>query len=223
MPASETLWWRRNWFNASLLLLFALCTYLMLKSSSDANQILFDSSVGINVSLLIYLLVVWVPERRKRTRVRRNLQLQYDSFKEACIALFFSAMGSGHSLDEVTSLKDRDKFREFFKTDSSTPGQTRWDVVANGLDDQHVKLLAIEFEILRDELHFTLNAIDVDNPKAFAFLKQLSQELHRTKQVSPGYDDEKTLLRFMWSVFTGWSFAEGYQEKDVIAEMIEAI
>lgn len=213
---------RQKDFLLFLGLIFIVCSFLMVKSSSDRNQIIFDSAAGINVSLIIYALVVWLPERNKRERVRRNLQLQYDAFKEECICIFLSALGGGYGLDEINRLKDRDEFLRYFK-ESFSPDQTRWDAVANRLDEQHVKLLAIEFEILRDELHFTLNAIDVDNPDAFAFLKRLSQMLHRTKQVSLGYDDKKTLLRFLWSVHTGWSWVDGYTKKDTIVQAIESI
>ena len=202
--------------------IFIVCSFLMVWSSSDRNQIIFDSAVGINVSVIFYVLVVWLPERNKRERVRRNLLLQYDSFKEECINIFLSTLQGGYGLDEINRLKDRDEFRRFFKEPFSSD-QIRWNAVTNGLDDEHIKLLAIEFEILRDELHFTLNAIDVDNPEAFAFLKRLSQELYRTKHVSPGYDDKKTLMRFLWAVHTGWSWIDEYTNKDVIAQTIESI
>jgi len=217
-----SLWWRHNWFNAILLLLFGVCSYLMLRSSSDVNHILFDSSVGINVSLLIYLLVVWVPERKKRIRLRRNLRLQYDSFKEECIIIFFSALGAGITQDEIDRLKDRDEFARFFK-ERHVLDQSRWDGVANGLTAEHVKLIAMEFEILRDELHLTFNAIDIDHPEAFRLLKDLSAVLYRTKHVSPGYDDEKSLLRFLWTVFSGWSLSGGYTKTDAIAQAIDSI
>lgn len=215
-------WIRRNGLSLSLGAIFIVCSVLMVKSSSDANQILFDSSVGINVSLLIYFLVVWLPEWRKRTRVRRNLQLQYDSFKEATVHIILSASGQSYDLDTTDRLKDPKQFRDFFK-ESVSPSQNRWHAFLNGLDEYHVKQLVIECEILMAEVHFTLSAIDVDNQDAFALLKRLTQSLHRSKDWSPDYDDAKRLSQFLWSVHTGWSFVEGYPEKDVIAQMIEAI
>jgi hypothetical protein len=96
--------------------------------------------------------------------------------------------------------------------------------VLNGLNEDRVKHLVVELEILMAEVQFTLTVIDVDNPEVFAFLKRLAQVLHRSKHTwSPEYDDVKELAGFMWSVHTGWSLIEGYTERDVIAEMIEAI
>jgi hypothetical protein len=78
-------WIRQNWLGSSLWALFVWSTFLMVKSSSDqllpflqgtafgqvlsqfpmGNQIIFDVTVGSIVSLFIYVLVVWVPERSK--------------------------------------------------------------------------------------------------------------------------------------------------------------
>lgn len=235
-------WMRRNWLGLSLWTLFVLSTFLMVKSSGDqllaplrgtaiepmlaqfptGNQIIFDVTVGIIVSLFIYVLVVRVPEHSKRNRVRRNLQLQYDSFKEECTKVFLWALQEAYDPELIERLKDRNQFRQFFK-ERVSPDQDRWHVVLNGLDEYKIKSLVVELEILMAEVHFTLSTIDVNNPEAFAFLKRLAQVLYRSKKWSPEYDDVKQLSQFMWSVHTGWSIIEGYTERDVIAEMIEAI
>ena len=41
--------------------------------------------------------------------------------------------------------------------------------------------------------------------------------------VTPDYDDTKTLGRFLWEIFAGFSFVTGYRERDIIREMIDAI
>ena len=66
-------------------------------------------------------------------------------------------------------------------------------------------------------------SIDVDNRQSFAFLKLLANVLYRARICSPEYDGVKSLLGLMWSVFTGWSFIEGYPEKDPIADAIDAM
>ncbi len=146
----------------SLLLwvIFLVSFCLTLKSSSDAlpgwlrgtrlapwlcqfstgNQNTHDIAVGIIVSLFIYLLVVRLPERDKRKRVRRNLQLQYNSFKEGCVTVFLNAMGQGYDPALIDCLKDKDQFKQFFMEAFSSE-QTRWDAVANGLDAENIKAL----------------------------------------------------------------------------------
>jgi hypothetical protein len=73
------------------------------------------------------------------------------------------------------------------------------------------------------EVHYALTVIDIDNQEAFVFLKQLTQILYRSRNWSDDYEDVKQLSRFMWSVHTGWSWADGYTDKDIIAEMINEI
>lgn len=235
-------WMGRHWLGLILWTIFVVSAYFMVRSSSDrlpaflhgtriepwlsqfstGNQITFDVTVGIIVSLVLYVLVVWLPERSKRRRVRRNLELQYDSFKEECIRVFLLALGGGHNEEQIRHLKDRHEFRRFFEEPHS-PGQNRWHAVLNGLDDYKVKSLVVELEILMTEVHFTLNTIDIDDPEAFAFLKRLSQVLYRSKLWTPEYDDVKRLSGFMWSVHTGWNIIDGYTDRDPIAEMIQAI
>jgi hypothetical protein len=237
---TETL--RRRSLAIGLWALFVGSAFLMLKSSADplpfslrgaaqnglfspfpsGNQIIFDLSVGVIVSLFIYVLVVWLPEHLKRIRVRRSLALVYDSFKEECISIFFSALQESYDFELLHRLKDRAFFREYFK-EKVTPDQERWHAVLNGLDENLVQRLVVELEILMTEVHYALTVIDVDNQDAFAFLKRLSQILYRYRNWSAEYNDVKQLSGFMWSVHTGWSVIDGYTNKDIIAEMIAAI
>ncbi|MFA6163138.1 MAG: hypothetical protein WC685_06900 [Methylobacter sp.] len=233
---------RRKALAIVLWLLFIGSTFLMLKASTDplpsslqgtaieglfsqlptGNQITFDLAVGFIVGLFVYVLVVWLPEQFKRNRIRRNLAQQYDSFKEECISIFFSALRESYDLEQLEYLKDPSLFRQYFK-EKVSPDQERWHTVLNGLDDQLVKALVVELEIFMTEAHYALTVIDIDNQEVFAFLKRLSQILYRYRNWSADYDDVKQLSGFMWSVHTGWNVIEGYTDKDVIAEMIEAI
>jgi hypothetical protein len=221
--------------------IFLLCVALGLKSSSDelvgwlrgtaaeswlsqfatGNQNVHDIAVGTIVSLVIYFLVVRLPERDTRRRVRRNLQHQYDSFKEGCIRIFLGAMGQACDSTLIDALEEREQFRRFF-TEPFSPGQTRWDAVANGLHAENIKSLIGEFEILIAEVRFTLIAVDVENQEIFDFLKDLANGLYRARNCSPEYDGVRSLLRLMWSLYAGWSFVEGYIKRDVVADAIGA-
>jgi hypothetical protein len=242
MKKYETMLKRENGRDLLLGLLFLVSVILTLKSSSDelpgwlrgtraepwlsqfstGNQNIHDIAVGIIVSLFIYLLVVWLPERDKRKRIRRSLQRQYDSFKEGCIRVFLNAMGQGYDPALIDGLKDREQFMQFFKEPFSSR-QTRWHAVTNGFHAENIKSLIVEFEILIAEVRFTLIAVDVENQEVFDFLKDLATFLYRARNCSPEYEGIKSLLRLMWSVYAGWSFIEGYIKKDVIADMIEAM
>ena len=186
------------------------------------NQIVFNLSVGLIASVLMFFLVVRVPEHTKRLRVRRNLSVAYDSFKEASIAVFLSAINKSYSTELLQELKVQEKFKEYF-SEPFASGQTRWDGVANGLDDYKIRTLVVEVEVFMNELHYTLAAIDVREPKAFELLKRLSHILYRSKNWSTEYDDVKGMLGFMWSLHTGWDWATGYRSTDLISETIAAV
>lgn len=233
---------RKHALDLFLLALTLACLALMFISSSDpllpslrgttagqalaqfktGNQIVFDLSVGVIASVIMYVLVVRLPERTKRRRLRQNLARNYVSFKKECIAIFLGALQSSYNADLVDELIDRRRFREFF-TQGRASGEDRWGGVANGMDDYRVKTLVVELEILMNEIHYVLGAIDVRDPRAFDFFKHMSQVLYRFKNSTAEYDDVKSLLRFMWSLHTGWNFVDGYPEADAVEEMIAMV
>lgn len=233
---------RNKLLDIGLWALFAASAVLMLKSSSDprpdaingtwldsllrqfptGNQVVFDVTVGVIVGLFVYVLVVRIPERAKRRRLKASLRRQYAMLKEDCILNFLWACGQPADSDLIERLKDRGYFKSFFK-EAVSPDQDRWHAVLNGLDEYKVESLLLELEVFRREVEYTLNAVDVNNPEAFAFLKRLTQVLHRSKRWSDKNDQLKPLSQFMWSIHTGWSWVEGYTGRDAVAEMIEAI
>ena len=160
------------------------------------NQIAFNLAVGIISAVLMFFLVVRIPERTKRLRVRRNLAVAYESFKEASIAVFLSAIHSSYPAELPRELKNHQKFKEYF-SQPFVPGQDRWHGVANGLDEYKIRTLVVEVEVFMNELHYTLAAIDVKEPKAFELLKRLSHILYRSKNWSTEYDDVKGMHGFI--------------------------
>jgi hypothetical protein len=229
-------------FDAILVVLTFVCAIVMLISSSDpilpflkgttahvllsqfqtGNQIAFDLSVGLLASVFMYYLVVRVPERSKRRRLRVNLAETYKSFKEDSIAVYLGCFMPSYPGDLPRTLSEQTKFREFFK-EQHVPGQDRWHAVANGLNEYRLKLLVVELEILMQEIHFTLSAIDVQDHRSFQFLKRLAKIIYRSKNWTTDYDDVKSLMGFLWSLHAGWSWADGYAESDPVEEVIAAI
>lgn len=233
---------RRNALDATLWALCMICIVVMLKASTDpapawakdswiqlalspfptGNQVAFDVSVGVLVGLFVYVLVVRIPERKKRHRLKDNLRRQYANLKEECIFNLLFACNGSASLDLVDRLKDRETFKRYFK-EKVTPDQERWDAVLNGMSNQMVASIVQELSIFRREVEFTLATIDVDDPEVFSFLRRLTRALHRTGDWSSDYDEIKPMAQFMWSMHTGWDGALGYTGKDSIAEMIDAL
>ncbi|MFA6312661.1 MAG: hypothetical protein WC681_14360 [Sterolibacterium sp.] len=233
---------RRNMLDFGLLVLLAMSTVLMLKSSTDprpdcingtwleemfrpfptGNQITFDITVGVIVSLFIYVLVVRLPEHQKRRRLRTNLRRQHDALKEATILQFLWACNVPASSELIERLKNRHDFKTFFK-ERVSDSQDRWHAVLNGLDETKVSDIAHELGLFRREVEYVLSAIDVTDPQVFGFMKRLTRILSVGERWSEEYDHVKALGGFMWSVHTGWDWVHGYTGKDSIADMIDRI
>lgn len=233
---------RRNALDLSLWLLCLAGAFLMLKSSSDrrpeliqgtwletvlapfstGNQIVFDVSVGMVVSLFVYVLVVRLPAWQKKKRLKAHLLRRYDDLKRQCITHFLWACGEPAVSDLIDELKDLDTFREFFKTPVSVD-QDRWHAVLNGMTDDYVASIVRELDMFRSELDYALTAVEVADEKVFSFMRNFNEVLQRSRYWSDREDQLKPLSQFMWSAFAGWSFVTGYTGKDAIAEMIDAM
>lgn len=189
-----------------------------------ANQIIFNVTVGIIVSLFIYVLVVWFPERAKRKRIKSNLRRQYDSFKEECIQEFLRTLALPSKQELIDELMHQKEFKRFF--DAKCPkdeSQSKWEAVYNRWDDSSVRCLTNELEIFRQEVQFTLNSIDVPQSEVFTFLKRLSRVLYYNQQGTTGYERKKQLWHFLYCTLAGWDMVKGVVSRDVIADMIEAL
>jgi hypothetical protein len=126
----------------------------------------------------------------------------------------------------VEKLCDLDEFKEYFKEKCGN-AQIRWDKVATELDCNKIFLkdILLQLSILRNEVAFILNNTEINDKYVLSFFKLLSQKVysHREKGIKLEYDEKKALLGFLWELFTGWSFVEGYREEDIIKLMIQKI
>jgi hypothetical protein len=186
------------------------------------NKILYDLAVGTLVSLLLYVLVVRIPDYQKRQRIKRNLTKQYENFREDCIAIMLMVSDGTFDWGFHRELTDQAKFKEYFKRPVGN-GQDRWDAFVNKLDEYNLEALILKMEILRDEVAFALNNVDIADEQPFLFLKRLSHALFSMRNTTLGYDETKSFAGFLWSVFAGWDAVSGYRERDIIDDMIAAI
>lgn len=191
-------------------------------SAGAWNKIAYDLAVGAIVTLVFYWLVVRLPERQKRMRLRKSLAAQYRIFKEDCIATMLGTVGASYSIDFLKTLLDRKEFKAYFSEKVSS-SQDRWDRFFNELDDYGVRDLIKQMAMLRDEIAFVLNNVDIPGEAPFAFLKRFDRAIYLKIDSTSKYEDKEVLLKFLWEVFAGWSFATGYQERDIIQDMIDAI
>jgi hypothetical protein len=186
------------------------------------NKIIYDIAVGSFISLIFYLLIVRLPENQRRRRLKKSFREQYTNFREECIEIMLMVADGTFEWGFHRTLIDQDKFKEYFK-ESVSPSQDRWDAFMNNLDAHYLQALITKMEILRDEISFILNNVDIPDDAPFKFLKRLSAAIFSMRGTTLDYDSTKSFARFLWSVFAGWDFVTGYRERDIIEEMIEAI
>lgn len=186
------------------------------------NAIIFNMSIGFLVSSFFYFLVVWFPERRRKNIIKNNLVEQYQSFKEDTISILLSACQSSYKGELPKDLSNQSEFRVFFE-ESVSDSQNRWHVVLNNLNDRLLQELLVEFEILLNEVTYVLNNVTFEDPNVFSFFKRLSQTVYKMKNTTLDYDDVKHLSGFLWELFAGWSFIDGYRDDDIVSVMIKEI
>jgi hypothetical protein len=81
---------------------------------TTGNTIIFDLSIGFLISVIFYIIVVYLPERKRKNLIKNNYRKQYKLFKEDTIYIFLSACGEPHHIGLAEKLNSYKEFREFF-------------------------------------------------------------------------------------------------------------
>jgi hypothetical protein len=204
----------------------AVCTHIGFCSTfphaKASYKIFYDLGIGALVSLAFYILVVRLPDYQRRQRLKRSLEAHYNAFRTDCIEIMLLVADGSYVGGQTDALLEPDKFREYFKQQVQ-PGKERWDEFLNKLDEFYLRQLQTRMEIFRDELIFILNNTDIQKDEAFEFLKRLSAAVYSMKFVRLGDDELKPLSGFLWNVFAGWDWIEGYRKGDIVRRMIDEI
>ena len=182
--------------------------------------LVYSLAVGIVASYIFYLLVVYVPEFRRRRIITRAFVERFKLFRLNCINNFLILSNSQEYKDRENLLV-HEEFKRYFRNNNKF-SKNRWYEVANGLQDKQYYLdeIIYELQMFNKEIKFVRNSIYLHDVEVFEFLNQLSQAIHRLERVQPEYDSIKSFSRDLWSIFTGWSWAEGYKNADYIERMI---
>jgi hypothetical protein len=185
------------------------------------NKAFYDISLGSIVSLVFYFLIVRLPERSKRLRIKRSFRAQYVSFKKDCIEIFLLLADGSYTVGFSEKLYEQVEFKKYFK-DVNEAGEDRWYCVVNKLNGYYLEQLLREMEAFRGEVLFVMNNIDFSDDEEFDFFKRLSNAIASVNVVTPGYEN-KALFQFLWSLFAGWDFVYGYAKTDIVEDMIKKI
>jgi len=223
-------------------LLSIICTFLTIKTSNIpllsvfndsffkswfmkfevGNEIILNLSIGFLVSVIFYLLVVWMPYKKKRHLIKNNYKKQYIEFKKGMIIIFLSASNRAWNSELLERLQNQSSFKVFFKEKVSN-SEDRWHAILNGLDDYQLKNLTMELELFLNETNYVRNNIEFRDKNVFVFFNELERSVYRIKNSSCEYDNIRLVSKFIWQIFAGWSLLDGYSESDIIHEMIESI
>ena len=124
----------KTFLNIVIFILASALLCLMLGSSSDQlppwlskivysdffkrmgiNQIIFNLSVAGLTSIVMFFLLVRVPEWERQKRIKRHLKTSYKTFKQRAIEIFVSSVGHSSDKKTIDLLMDPSEFRKFFK------------------------------------------------------------------------------------------------------------
>jgi hypothetical protein len=193
----------------------------------DFKQAAFDFGMAIFVSLLIYVLISWWPEKRKKIALQRYLKSQYEELLNDLIPEYLYGCGELCELDTVNRLKNPNYFKEYFK-ERFSESQDRWNVVASCLQSDTDRCIRVMLILKRFQAELdvcvTLSAVNIEQG-GFAQLRHMSHALKRTinQSMEQDYEGIKQLCCFLWSLHTGWSFADGYVGENHFEETVRNV
>jgi len=211
------------------LLAFVACILFFVNAQeNNLSNLLTDFIYAISISTIaayiFYIFNIFLPEKKRKAIIKKNFEEQYLFFKEECIYLFLSALGQSSNNEIWEKLCNLEEFKNYFK-ENYNDSQDRWHKVWQELDGPLLEDLLIQLSILRDEVAFILNKMEINEKNVLSFFRLLSQRVYNFKArgINMEYEDKKSLLSFLWELFTGWSFVDGYREEDIVKLMIKEI
>jgi hypothetical protein len=184
---------------------------------------------NILASFLLFYLVSYLPDRRRRKSLRVACRKMYRSTKEQILWDILDGSRKGGRTDFelhyglVEQLMSPDEFRKFFADGKeSDEGIYAFRNHIQG-DEDDFRSIIFKFKLMARQLEFLLNNVAVENQENLESLKRLEQWLLSLDELHAGYDEEKVLDGAIWAIFAGWSMADGYRGYDPIEKAIEQI
>lgn len=233
----KILWSVRFWFvvNTSVLLLLLVINFTIdtklraLWWWADAFAVGVNLLTGGVISFLFYFLVVVIPESRKKSIIKSNLRRLYRDIKRDILwQVIFASIKGGRrdlttSVDEVDKLMEIENFKAAFS--QGREADEGFYAFENQMNDETTEFreIVLNLQMLSKQIEFVLHNYAIDDQKAFDFFKRLELLLLKLQSSGAGYDESKPLCRFIWEMFTGFSWVEGYRGYDPIEKVIEGI
>ena len=220
---------------------FLIALYCLFKLKSPVILSLLS---GYLVSLIFYVVVVYVPEKRRRYLIKKNLKESFYIFKERVIQQFLLAL---YGYFNSTIIKDHNllnihSFNKFFdyKVNKNCP-KSEDEILSNGsflseydsrcyallnkIKSEHFKEIKKEIEIFNEIFISSTQNFNIKNSYIISVITNLRREFYRLQYLKPENDDyyydEKSFMDSLLGMFSGWDLIEGQKEYDPIIFLIK--
>jgi len=195
----------------------------------DAFAVASNLLTGGLVSFLFFYLVVYYPEQRKKAVIKRNLLAIYHRIKRDVLwnVVFASIKGGRNDLttdsDQIDRLMNPTAFKVVFG--EGRESNEGFYAFQNQMDDEtpEFRSIILNLNMLLRQIEFVLHNYPIEDQEQFDLIKRLELLLLGLRETRPGYDDSKELCGFIWAIFAGWDWIDGYRGYDRIERMIENI
>ena len=216
----------------SLSILFVAQFVTVDQRSLTMNEVfgLFDNVlIGTLVSFIFYFLVVHLPEKQRRNRLRRNFLQHYLSIKEGLIwQIVFSSKLAGRvdletSYVEIERLMNVKEFRKSFS--GGREHDEGWYAFMNHMsnDSPQFQEIVLLLSQLRLQVEYVLLQDVFDGLQVLSFFSWLRIHLLRLERTDSSDWDKKQLVGFLYELLAGWDPITGYREFDIIEHETEKI
>lgn len=181
------------------------------------------------VSSLFYYIVVYLPEQRQRKIIKENIQKTYTRVKKdlALAIIHASNKGGRNELsanqETINKMLTRKGFRELFEGGiNADEGFYAFENQMTTNTPEYEEII-FHLKILLRSIKMVLDNYRIDNNKTYDFFRNLEIHLYKIEHNGCGYDESKLLCTFIWEIFAGWDFIEGYINFDKVEKLIKEI
>ncbi|MCE7518708.1 hypothetical protein LZG37_11225 [Halomonas titanicae] len=188
------------------------------------NEIVFNVSCGMLVSIWFYFLVVYMPDRFRKNRIKRNFISQYREFRKQVVVHILNDSKEPYSNSFLDVLMDVKEFKVFFHK-RIKEDQNRWYIFRSNVTNESLGDILLEFEAFQDAITILLINVDIQDEEVFSFLHRIRKVSIIQKNVNANdYFSFERVSKLLWEMLAGYSWKERcYYEFDHFEKMFEKI
>lgn len=229
---------RRRWLEWAALLFFialSMSPWLLptvLPSFADERFTpAFSAALSIGtgglVSFVFYYTVNERLERRRQELVKNGALRSYrDAKSNIVIAVLHASQKGGRNdlcadTDTIAAALTPSGFRAMFS--EGKQGNEGFYAFQNQMSERTPEYDEIIFNLqsLSRAFDRLVDNSNINDGKTYDHFVRLNALVRRIEHNGAGYDESKLLCRFVWEIFAGWNWNDGYLDHDPIEHAIE--